>query len=208
MEARRIPRCLQGRQWTTTGALAAVFVCAAYSWLVTPHVASLRASQQYERAAEVRAERSRLANQRLRAEQSRLQELAAQYARLADQAFLPNEADEFFRDMAVFCERNGCAMVSLGHIQDNRKTPIGQPGEANSPLFIRRSAALKAHGTYGSIVKLIETLGARRQKIWIDALRLRAADQGSGRVACEMVVTIYVNLDKENPDDEQAQCRP
>ncbi len=191
-----------------TGALSAVFVCAAYSWLVTPHVASLRASQQYERAAEMRAEKSRLANQRLRAEQSRLQELMAQYARLADQAFHPNEAEEFFRDLAMFCERNGCVMVSLGHIQDNVRKPVGQTGEANGSLFVRRSAALKVHGTYGGMVRLLETLGARRQKIWIDALRIRASDQESGRVACEMVVTIYVNCDKESPDDEQAQCRP
>lgn len=208
MGTHKLPQFTRRQEAATAGALVMIFVYAAYSWLVTPHVASLQASQQYERVAEVCAERSRVTNQRLRTERAHLEELADQYASFSARAFPPNKAEEFFSDLEAFCEQTSCIMASLSYLRDSTRRPVAREGGANHLLWTHRSVALTVHATYGSVVRLIEKLQARPQKVWIDALRIGPSDQGPGRVACDLVVTIYVNLDKESPDNEQAPMQP
>ena len=208
MGTHRLPQFTRRHEAATAGALVMIFAYAAYSWLVTPHVASLQASQQYERVAEVCAERSRVTNQRLRTERAHVQELTGQYASFSGRAFHPNKAEEFFSDLEAFCEQTGCVMASLSYLRDITRRPVAQEGGASHLLWTHRSVALTVHATYGNVIRLIEKLQARPQKVWIDALRMGPSDPGPGRVACDLVVTIYVNLEKESPDNEQAPMQP
>lgn len=208
MRPYRIRTFSQRQEAAAGGALVAIFAFAAYSWLVAPHVVSLRASEQYERTAGVCAEKSGEINQRLQTERTRLQELAAQYARFSNQAFRPNKAEEFLSDLEAFCAQTGCVMASLSHIHNGSRRSVRESGETSRSLFIHRSVALTVHAPYGNIIGLIEKLQARPQKVWIDAMRIGPSDLGPGRVVCDLVVTIYVNLDKESSDDEQAPMQP
>ncbi len=198
----------QRQEVATAGGLVAILVFAAYSWFVAPHLASLQASQRYERAAGLYAEKSRAVNQMLHTERTRLQELAGQYAQFSNQAFRPDKAEEFLSDLEAFCEQTGCVMASLSHSRDDGRSPARRPVEARRSLFAHRSVALTVHAGYGNVIRLIERLQARRQKVWIDALRMGPSDLRPDWVACDMVITIHVNLDTESPDDEQAPMQP
>ncbi len=208
MRIHKLPPFTRRHEAAMAGALVLIFVYAAYSWLLTPHVASLQASQQYERVVELRAERSQAANQRLRTERARLQELAAEHALFSGWAFDRDKAEEFFNDLEAFCEQTGCVMASLSYLRDGTRRPVARDGDGSRLLWGRRSVALTVHATYGNVIRLIEKLQARPQKVWIDALRMGPSDLGPGRIVCDLVVTIHVNLDKESPDDEQAPMQP
>jgi hypothetical protein len=189
-------------------ALVVVFVFVAYSWIVTPHVASLRACQQYERAASIYAEKSQEVNQTLRTEQAQLRQLAAQCALFSDGAFGAARAQEFLSDLEVFCGQSSCTVVSLSYMSDNDTRPVGENGNTSSSPIVTRGAALTVCATYNSIVRLIEILQARPEKVWVDALRMGTSKLNPGKVACDLVITIYVNLDKESSGDEQIQVQP
>lgn len=175
------------------GLLLVVAALGVRSWVVTPHLASLKAAQQYERATGDRIEKSKTINHQLRAKRTRLEKLTAEYALLSDMAFSPAKAEEFLSDLEAFCEQSGCVVASLSFMNGPDQTADGW-----SASVVARGAALTIYGRYGSIARLIEKLQGRREKVWIDALHMARLTSDLSRVACRITITIYVNLDEES----------
>jgi hypothetical protein len=204
----KIQKLTPRQELATASALVAVLLFALYSWIVTPHVTSLRACQQYERTTTMHVEKSQAVNQTLRAERTQLRQLAAQCALFSDRAFSAVKAQEFLSDLEAFCQQAGCTVVSLSYMSDDDTNLPGKYGDKSGSPIITRGAALTVYATYNGVVKLIEILQARPQKVWIDALRMSSSELDPGKVACDLVVTIYVNLDKESSGDEPIQVQP
>jgi len=174
-----------------------VAVLGVRSWVVMPHLASLKAAQQYERATHERIAKNRIVNHELRAKQTRLEKLVADCASLSDMAFSPAKADQFLSDLEAFCKESGCTVASLSFMNgdDQRRRDAGSSAVA-------KGAALTVHGPYGGITRLIAKLQARPEKVWIDQLRMATLDPGLDRIACDLTITIYVNLDVESAGHE------
>ena len=180
-----------------TGVLLLVAVLGVRSWVVMPHVASLKAAQQYERVTKERIEKNRIVNHELRAKQTRLEKLVADCASLSDMAFSLAKADQFLSDLEAFCKESGCTVASLSFMNADDQ----QRRDAGSST-VAKGAALTVHGSYGSITRLITKLQARQEKVWIDQLRMATLNPGSDRVACYLTITIYENLDVESAGHE------
>ena len=195
----RLHSAIKTRGRVVAGVLLLAGTLGVRSWVVTPHLASLKAAQQYERATGNRIEKSRITNHELRAKRTRLEKLTAEYALLSGTAFSPAKADEFLTDLESFCEQSGCVVASLSFMSGRGQTA----GDA-SPSIVARGAALTIHGRYGSVARLIEKLQARREKVWIDELRMARSASDLSRVACQMTIAIYVNLDEESVGYEQS----
>lgn len=188
----RLQSVIEKRGRVVAGFLLMVGILGVRSWVVAPHLVSLKAAQQYERATGDRIDKSRVINQQLRAERTRLEKLAAEYALLSDMAFSPAKADKFLRNLETVCEQCGCGVASLCFM-DGQDQTTGGAGTS----VVARSVALTIQGGYGSIARLIGKLQTRREKVWIDELHMARFGSDLGRGTCQMTITIYVNRDSQ-----------
>jgi hypothetical protein len=49
---------------------------------------------------------------------------------------------------------------------------------------------------------LMERLKARPQKVWIDSFRMTTLEDGSGRLKCDITITVWTIPDKEAVPNE------
>ncbi len=186
------------RQGRAIGAfLLVVGIVLVRHWVVVPHLTALHASQQYECATNERIKKGKIVNHELRAKRARLEKLVTQRTLLSDMAFSPTKADEFLSDLEAFCEQSGCAVASLSFLNSEDQT-----GHDVALSIVAKGAALTIHGTYASITRLIEELQGRQERVWIDKLSIATLALDLDQVTCHLAIAIYVNLDKENVDDE------
>lgn len=190
---------LQGKQeGALIGALFLVGLILAHGWVMSPHLAALRASQQYEHATGVYKEKGARVNFELRAKRGRLEKLIAQRALLSDMVFSPAKAEEFFSDLEAFCMEAGCTIGSLSYVGGT---------EQRVSAIDTRSTALTVQGDYNSIIKLIQKLKSRNQRVSIESLRMAGVQIDSRNIVCHLVITIYVNLDRETGSHEETEAR-
>jgi hypothetical protein len=185
----------QGR--VIAGALLFLGILVVRHWVVTPHLASLQASQQYEYATSEHIKKSTMMNNKVRAARTRLEKLIVQCAGLSEGVFGPAEAEAFLGGLETLCAQSGCTVAALSFLgAEDRRNSDG------ASTIVARGAALTVHGPYGGAVRLIESLQARRERVWIDKLRITTPAPDASQVACHLTITIYVNLDEENVDDD------
>lgn len=66
------------------------------------------------------------------------------------------------------------------------------------PDLVARSAVLTVVGGYENLIKLVERLQARSERVWIDALQIETIDYRSPQPRCEITITVYTMQDKES----------
>ncbi|MBN1360700.1 MAG: hypothetical protein JW993_08915 [Sedimentisphaerales bacterium] len=170
-------------------ALVAAGLIAAREWVVRPHLGALRASEQYVSALKASAERSATVNSALRAKRGRLETLAAQCASRSGMVFSPAKADEFLSDLEAFCMETGCVMGGASRLDNRQDSDSG---------IKARTTALSLQGTCSNVIRFIQKLRARPQRVAIESLRMTAARTDSRIVECAMVITIYVQGREED----------
>ena len=198
MSADSVYRVIEKSGRAITVLLLLVGALGVRSWVVTPHLASLKASQQYKRVTDDRIEKSKAVNNQLQAKRTGLKKLAAEYASLSSMAFSSAGAEAFFNGLGTFCEESECVVASLRFVNGPDQTL--EPGDM---AVVAQAAVLTVHGHYSGVAALIAKLQARREKVWIDALQIGRLVSDSSRVACTITITIYVNLDEESIGYEQ-----
>jgi hypothetical protein len=186
----------RGQENALFGALFVIGLLAACAWVISPHVAFLRASQQYERAMHKRLDLSETVNEDLAFQGEELKELRAERAAFSDAAFSPDEAKRFQNNLQALCREAALNVISLSYGNDENLAAYGSR-QAISAMVLR-SATMTAHGTYGSVVAVLETLQSYRQTIWIDGFQMVPLPSKPGWVACDMTLTICVDHEKES----------
>ena len=107
------------------------------SWVVIPHLGSLKAAQKYEHATSERIKMSRSVNLELRAKQTRLEKLKEACTSLSDMAFSTAKGDEFLSDLEAFCEETGCVIAALSFMNGDDRA-----GDRASSVVVAKGAAL------------------------------------------------------------------
>jgi Tfp pilus assembly protein PilO len=178
-----------------SAALVVVALVAMYTWTIAPQLAWLRAEQQYETAVSDIARKCTVTNAALRKKKTKVEELHQEFAQLQDTVFTSEAAKEFFSDLQVIAQQAGCTVDSLNLVKSQQRP---QKEESEKPRgIVTSSAALSVLGTYPDIIKLIEKLQARPQKVWIDALKMKAIGGGLQQLKCDMTITICTFQDRE-----------
>ncbi len=176
-------------------ALTVIATIAMYNWIVAPHAAYLFAAQQYESAVGEMAKKNEAVGRIVEGKKKRLRELRQQFAQLHNTLFSPDKAEEFFSDLQVISEETGCVIYSLNFITSRPGLKPKQLKDTSG--IIAKSAMLDVSGVYGDIIRLVERLQTRDQKVWIDSLKMEGLDDGSSRIRCDITITIYTVEDKE-----------
>ncbi|UCD50906.1 MAG: hypothetical protein JSW27_25700 [Phycisphaerales bacterium] len=186
----------QGQENALFGALLLVGLLAAYAWVLSPHLAFLRASHQYGRAMHMRLNASETVNDDLACQRETLQTLRAERAAFSDLAFSAEGAKKFHNDLQTWCGEAGLDVMSLGYGNDESLAAYGARQASSAMVF--RSATMTLHGAYGGMVALLETLQSRPQKIWVAGFQMTTLPSKPGWLACDMTVSICVDYEKEN----------
>ena len=176
-------------------ALVIIAAIAMYNWTVAPHTTYLFAAQRYEASIDNVAEESKLIRERVKTKKKKLQELREEFAELQSILFTPDKATEFFSDLQPISEEAGCVVHSLNFVTGG---PVIKGEESENALgIVANSAMLGVVGIYGNVIKLVERLQARTQKVWIDSIRMEAIGGNPDQLRCDMTITVYTIEDRE-----------
>ncbi|MHC4739506.1 MAG: hypothetical protein ACYS9Y_11440 [Planctomycetota bacterium] len=168
---------------------------AMYNWIVAPRAAYLRAVQRHEIVAGNIAQKNEVINKKVVAKRKKLQKLQEQFTKLRDTLFTPEQAKEFFSDLQTISEEVGCAVYSLNILttEPSRERRQSQDGS----YIVPKSATLTVAGVYEKIIRLLERLQVRTQKVWVDSIKMEIFDYDSAKPKCNITITIYTVEEEE-----------
>lgn len=181
---------------TMSASLVVVAAIAMYNWIVAPHTSYLLAAQRHGEVISEIAERNEAVRAALELKRGELRALQDKSELLASMLFTKDKARQFFSDLQVISEQSGCSVDSVNFIK-------GQRGDKSERLeditgAAATSAVLSVVGAYGDVVKLLERLVARTEKVWIDSVKMQVLDYRSVVPQCDITITIYTIQDKES----------
>jgi len=176
-------------------ALIVIAGVAMYNWIVSPHVTYLYAAQKYDSAVGKIVEKNKAITRELDGKKKELGKLRDQYSQRLGLLFTPDEAKEFFGDLQTIPEETGCTVYSLNLVV-GKAGPKDKRSEDTSGM-VANSALLSVSGQYNNIMKLLEKLQNRTQRVWVDSFKIEIIDFGSAQLKCDMTITIYTIKDRE-----------
>ena len=181
-------------QGVLAGTLLLIALFAIHNWFISPHVASLRAAQRYERATRQSVQQSETVSHDLLVKRKKLEQLLAERTLLAQATFGRAEAETFFRELESLCVDTGCTLRSFNNAESQGLT--GRKARDEETPVVTWSAILTIEAPYSNIVSLVDRLGANERKVWIDRLHITAVGAGTGEVVCRMVIAIDVRKEE------------
>jgi len=188
----KLNRPAQGSVFT---ALIVIAIVAMYKWIVTPHISCLFAAQQYGSAIDAVVQKNEDIVREIKVETRKLEKLSQQFVQSGDKLFTPEEAKEFFGDLQAILEDAGCTVHSLNLVASKSRDKNKQPDDASG--IAANSTMLSVSGGYNGIIRLVEGLQNHTPKVWVDSFEMEIVDFGSGRLKCDMTITIYTIQNKE-----------
>ncbi len=180
---------------TVSTVLIVISAIAMYNWIVSPRAAYLRAVQRHEIVAGNIAQKSEVISKNVIAKRKELQELQQQFTKLRDTLFTPEQAKEFFSDLQTISEEAGCVVYSLNILTAAPSRERQQSQDAS--YIVPRSATLTVAGVYEKIIRLMERLQVRTQKVWVDSIKMEIFDYDSAEPKCDITITLYTVEDEE-----------
>jgi len=177
--------------------LIVIVAIAVYGWTVAPHVTHLSAVQRYESVVDDVVKKNKILSSAVKTKKKKLEQLQEQFAQLQGSLFMVDKAKEFFSDLQAISVQAGCTVYSLNLVTSEQNSQDGPAeGRETTSGIVTKSAVLSVIGAYGDIIKLMEKLQAREQKVWIDSVRMTSLDspasggQASNQLKCDITITI------------------
>ena len=169
----------------TSASLIFITAVAMYRWAITPHTGYLSSAKGYESTINNVIGQNKILAVQVETKRKKLKELSESSTQLQSTLFTGDQAKEFFSDLQVISEQEGCAVQSTHYVTEKSKS-------GNENLGIEsKSANISVVGIYQDIEKLIGRLQTRTQKVWIDSIRMRTLDENSDSIICDLTVTIF-----------------
>jgi len=170
-----------------------------YNWVIRPHTTYLMAAQRYETVTAELAKKSQMVHKNVQNTKANLSELQKKFKQFNTSLFDPNGADAFFGGIQNMAESIKCTVYSLNLPPFHQSLKTGSSDTGGG--IIARRATLSTAGTYKNIIKLINRLQERPERVQISAVSIRLVDDDSDQVKCDMAVTVYVMREsEENPN--------
>ena len=166
-----------------------------YRSVVAPHAAQVFAARRYDMLLDDVADKNKIARQAVMTKTKELEKLRQQFTELQSTLLTTSKAKEFFSDLQAIADQTNCAVNSLNFTTN--KSPAKDKHIEDTLGIVAKSAILGVNGAYGNIIKLLERLQGRTQKVWIDSLTMKALGRNADQLKCEMTITIHTIPDKE-----------
>jgi len=183
-----------------SAALVVIVAIAVYSRIVAPHVTHLFAVQQYESVVDDVVKKNKILSSATQAKRKKFEKLGEEFTKLQSSLFTIDEAKKFFSNLQVISEQSSCKVCSLNLITSKNKSGDGRSEDSSG--IVTKSAILSVIGAYGNIVRVIEKLQARPQKVWVDSISMSSLEDASGQLECDITITICATQNKETVPHE------
>lgn len=170
-----------------------IAMVALYNWFITPHLQCLRAAQSYENAVEEAEKTNRIVDAEIQIYQKKLGKISEQFRQKGQEFFGMDDAFGFLGSIQSKAEKNQC-FVSKLYFLPAKQLAVS---DNNSVDIWQYQVNFTVAGQYQNIVKLLDSLQNRKEKVWIDAIDLRLNDQTTGMLICNLSVSIYTLKVKE-----------
>lgn len=171
-------------------ALGLIATVAIYKWMFTPHINCLYAAQRQDSAVSRIVDKNATVAREIEVKTKKLGELSERLAQTEDRLFTPKEAKAFLGNLQKIFEETRCTVHSLNLIVDKQRDKKKQPDSASA--IVANSARLSVSGLYGNIIKMVEGLQNGDSMVSVDSFKMEIIDFGSGRLRCDMTITIYI----------------
>jgi hypothetical protein len=181
----------------SSAALIIIGALALYNWVLWPHLGYLHAMQKLGAVVDrVAEERDRICST-LDAKVGQWHTLQGELAELDEGVFTAEQAKAFVRGLLPLVEESGCAVVRADFAGDGKTTRIEDP---NQTLVIEVSHLnLDALGQPEQISALLQRLRDHRPRIAVDSCQVEFSDRDSGRIECNLVLTLYTAGNRKGP---------
>ncbi len=166
-----------------------------YNWIVRPHTDYLMAAQKYEAVTAELAKKSQTVHINAQKVKGDLSELRKKFNQFNTSLFDPNGADAFLGGIQNMAESMKCTVYSLNFQQGHQSSKTA--GTNTNGGIITRQAALSVGGTYRNIIKLINRLQERPERVQVSTVSIRLLDDSSDQLKYDMTITIYVMQESE-----------
>ncbi|HSV99344.1 MAG TPA: GspMb/PilO family protein [Sedimentisphaerales bacterium] len=177
------------RRYALTTAPFVIAAAALCNWVVWPHVGYLHAMQRLEPVMGKMAEELDIVAEGLDEKLANMRALRRDLAKVQEGLFTREESKAFLHELQTLVEATGCVMTEANFTRDDEGRKAEDP---NSLTIVEASHVdLTAAGSYEQIVSLLGTLQRQRQKVWVDSCRLNLVDPRSGRLHCQLGLTLY-----------------
>ncbi|MFA6177126.1 MAG: hypothetical protein WC765_11170 [Phycisphaerae bacterium] len=189
------------RKNVTAVALVLIAVIAIYNWFVTPHSNYLMAAEKYTDAAKAMEKTGRIIESELKLKQKKLDEFAGQFDSAKQAYFDVETAKTFLAGIQSQAEKNKCLVDTL------KFSPARQviTADTNDIDIKEYQVNLGVVGQYADIVMLLDALQNRKQKVWLDNIKLKLKDPSTGYLECQAVMSLYTLKVTENINDVNTQ---
>jgi Tfp pilus assembly protein PilO len=174
-----------------------IALVALYNWFAVPHLRYLMAAQRYENTADEIEKISKITNAGIQIGQKKLDEISGQFRQKKQEFFGIEDAKSLLESIQSKAEKNSLFVDSL-KFQPPRQITAD---DGNSIDIRRFQVNLTISGQYQNIVKFLDSLQNRKEKVWIDMINLRLKDQTTGSLVCDLSVSIYTLKIKEIVSD-------
>jgi Tfp pilus assembly protein PilO len=165
---------------------------ALYNWFVTPHTNYLMAEQQYQRAMTTIEIKNKLLSSELAVINKKLENLNKNYQQRKQMFFTETQAKDFLAGIQTSAEKNACTIENLRFI------PCRDVKTASNDIgIVQYQTNLNVTGGYGNIVKFLNTIQSRPEKVQFDSLNIAMNNQ-TGYLDCGITMSIYTLNVKEN----------
>jgi hypothetical protein len=197
MIADRIRMYPRATRNASSAALIIIGVLAMYNWVLAPHLGYLHAIQKFESVVDrVVEERDRVCST-LDTKVGQWHTLQRELAELDDGVFTADQAKAFVRGLLPLVEETGCVVV-LADFAGNKKT--ARIEDPNQTLVIEVSHLnLDTVGRPEQISALLQWLRDHRPRICVDSCQVDFSDGDSGRIECNLALTLYTVGNREVP---------
>lgn len=170
-----------------------VVMAGLYKWSLTPHVQYLQAAENYRSSAREVEKTSKVINKELGEGRRELNEVSQRFQQGKQRFFEINTAENFLESLKPAIEKEGCYVNSLKILP----TKDIEVKEVNCIDIRQYQMNLSITGQYQNIVKLLDFLQNRKQKVWVDNINLYLKDLSSGTLGCDLSLSVYALTVKE-----------
>jgi Tfp pilus assembly protein PilO len=164
-------------------AIGAIAVFGLYRWILAPHTSQLFAAQRYSSSLDMAIHKADLMSTEMEKKKSKIEELTQKSTTLRNQLFTQNEARRFLGSLPSVAAQSGCVVVSVSNVPNGQ-----QNAQGDAPGILPKKSLVTITGGFNGIIKFISALQNYERKVWIDSVKI---DSNSGKLKCQMLVTIY-----------------
>lgn len=171
----------------TVSALLIIMAIAIYNWFVTPHANYLMAAQKYQQTIDTLDKKNKILNNDIQIRRKKLDNLNKEFEERKKSFFEIEKAKTFLSNLQTDAEQNGCIVENVRFMPSKDVSAR----DCENMIIHQYQVNITLQGDYGSIVKYINAVQNRPEKVWMESINFGTKNTANGDLGCDLKLSIY-----------------